>query len=43
LFLRGRYPLPLAEARGGERAMVHAANHEGRLEAVEVMVTESPR
>lgn len=41
--LRGHRLIGAAEVRPGERAVVHAATHGGKLEATEVMVAEAPK
>jgi hypothetical protein len=41
--LRGHKAISTAEVHPGERAVVHAATHDGKLEATEVMVAEQPK
>ncbi len=38
--VRGRRTITAEEVRPGERAVVHAANRDGKLEATEVMVAD---
>jgi hypothetical protein len=41
--LRGQQAIRASDVRPGERAVVHAATREGRLQATEVMVAPSPK
>ncbi len=41
--VRGDHTITPAEVRPGERAVVHAASRDGKLEAIEVMVAAGPR
>lgn len=41
--LRGRRTITAADVHPGERAVVHAAPRDGKIEATEVMVAEVPR
>jgi hypothetical protein len=38
--LRGKKPIRATDVRPGERAVVHATHHDGKLEAAVVMVSE---
>jgi hypothetical protein len=42
-FVRGHRTIRAADVRPGERVVVHAANHDGKLEATEVMVAETAK
>ncbi len=41
--VRGHHTITAADVHPGERAVVHASNHGGKLEATEVMVAAAPK